>query len=150
MISPLNVQRMVLHQTVHNEMRSRSTVKNISQDMKVIDNKTLDQLCQGYDEILRTADLNDRIYDRIIISFFVQDFCLLRDQFLDHISIICRQCLADFGSGIFGCSGLADFDQTVQRDLVPIFHIFFYLFDQTHLFFRIVDKRSQRTLVTVA
>ena len=63
MISPLNVQRMGLHQTVHNEMRSRSTVKNISQDMKVIDNKTLDSLKKNKNITMLTLEKLCRILD---------------------------------------------------------------------------------------
>ena len=63
MISPLDIQRMIFHQTIHDEMRARTSVINISQHMKMIHNKTLDQFCQGNDKILCPADLNDRIDD---------------------------------------------------------------------------------------
>ena len=55
-------------------MRARTSVINISQHMKMIHNKTLDQFCQGNDKILCPADLNDRIDDGIVICFFVQNF----------------------------------------------------------------------------
>ena len=98
--------------------------------MKVIDNKTLDQLCQGYDEILRTADLNDRIYDRIIISFFVQElpaFSVISSQSHQRCNLPAVPCGLWIGYIWMQWSARRTFDQTVQRDLVPIFHIFFYL-----------------------
>ena len=63
MISPLDIKGVIFHQTVHNKMRSRSTVKNIPENMKMIHNKTLDQFCKCNDKILCTSDLNDRIYN---------------------------------------------------------------------------------------
>ena len=63
MISPLNIERMVIHQTIHNKMRTRSTVKNITENVKVIHNKALDQFCKRNDKVLCASDLNDRIYN---------------------------------------------------------------------------------------
>ena len=150
MISPLDIQRMIFHQTIHDEMRARTSVINISQHMKMIHNKTLDQFCQGNDKILCPADLNDRIDDGIVICFFVQNFRFLCDQLLDHICIVCRKCLTDLGTGIFGCRCLAYFDQTIKCDLIPVLHVFFLFFYNLHLFLRIIDQCGKRTFVAVA
>ena len=150
MVSPLNIQRVVFHQTIHNKMRPRTSVINISQHMEMIHNKTLNQFCQGNDEILCPADLNDGIDDGIVICFFIQNFRLLCDQLLDHIGIVCRKCLTDLGTGIFGCRCLAYFDQTIKCDLVPVLHVFFLLFYNLHLFLRIIDQCGKRTFVAVA
>ena len=117
--------------------------------MKMIHNKALDQLCQGNDKILCPADLNDRIDDGIVICFFVQNFRFLCDQFFNHIGIICGKSFSYFGPGIFGGCCLTDFNKTVERDLIPVFHIFFRIFDKIHLLFRIIDQSCQRTLIIV-
>ena len=44
-------------------MRTRSTVKNITENVKVIHNKALDQFCKRNDKVLCASDLNDRIYN---------------------------------------------------------------------------------------
>ena len=101
MISPLNIKGMVIHQTIHNKMRTRSTVKNITKNMQMIHNKPLDQFCKRNDKILCTSNLNDRIYNRIIIRFFIQNLCLFRNQFLYHISIIRRKGFTYLGACVF-------------------------------------------------
>ena len=90
MISPLDIQRMILYQTIHDKMRARASVKNITQNMQMIYNQSLYQFCKCNDEILCTANFNDRIDNRIIISFFVEHFRLFCDQFFNNIRIIRR------------------------------------------------------------
>ena len=148
-ISPLDIQRVVFHQTVHDKMRARTSIINISQNMKMIHNQTLDQFCQGNDKILCPADLNDGVDDSIVICLFVQDFRFFCNQLLDHIGIIRRECFTHLGSGIFGCRCLAHFDQTIKGDLVPVLHIFFMLFHNFHLFLGIIDQCGKRTFVAV-
>ena len=149
MISPLDIKRVVFHQTIHDKMRARTSIINISQHMKMIHDQTLDQFCQGNDKILCPADLNDGVDNGIVICLFVQDFRLLRDQLLDHIGIVCRESFTDFGTGIFGRRCLAHFDQAIKRDLIPVLHVFFMLLYDFHLFFRIIDQCGKRTFITV-
>ena len=44
MISPLDIHRLVAHQLVHDKMRPRSAVKNVTHDMDVVHGQTLDQV----------------------------------------------------------------------------------------------------------
>ena len=149
MISPLDIKGMIIHKAVHNKMRSRASVINISQNMKMIYNQPLYQLCQGNDKILCAADVNNSIHNGIIIRFFVQYLCFFCDQLFDHIGIISRQSLTDLRPCIFGSSCFTQLDQTVQCDLIPVLHVrlcFLYIGD---LLFWIIHKSSKRTLVTV-
>ena len=150
MVSPLDVKGMVIHQAIHDKVRARSSVINIPKHMKMIHNQSLDQLCKGNDEILRSSNVNNGIHNGVVISFLVQNLCLLRDQFLDHIGVISRQGLAYLGSGIFGGSRLAQLDQTVQGDLVPVLHVRLFFLHIGNLFLGIVHKSCQGTFVTVA
>ena len=43
MVSPLDINRMIFQQLIHNKMRSRSSVINITDNMQMIHNQTLDQ-----------------------------------------------------------------------------------------------------------
>ena len=44
MVSPLNIQRMIIHQSVHYKMRTGTSVINIADNMQMIYNEPLDQL----------------------------------------------------------------------------------------------------------
>ena len=150
MISPLDIQRVIFAETLHNEMGTRSSVINIAKDMKMIHDQPLDQLCKGNDEVLRPAYLNNGIDNRIVIGFFVQHLRFFRDQFFDHIGVIRRKRFTDLGTGVLGRRGLAHLDQPVQSDLIPVLHILFCLLHQLDLLSGIIDQRRQRPLVAVA
>ena len=44
MISPLDIYIVKIHQFFHNNIRSWTTVKNITDDMKIINGQILDQV----------------------------------------------------------------------------------------------------------
>ena len=44
MISPLNIEVMVIAQRIHDDMRARTTVVNIAYDMKRVNSQTLNQI----------------------------------------------------------------------------------------------------------
>ena len=49
-ISPLDIQRMIIHETVHNPVSSRSAVIDIPDHMEMVDGQPLDQMAQGRDQ----------------------------------------------------------------------------------------------------
>ena len=110
-------------------------------------NKTLNQLCQCYNEVFRSSNRNNRVYNRIVVRFLIKNFTFLCNQFLNDICIILRQCFSHFGSRVFGGYRFAHLDQTIQRDLVPVLHIFFCLFYEFHFFLRVVDECGKRTFI---
>ena len=150
MVSPLNIQRMIIHQSVHNKMRTGTSVIYIAKHMKVVYNQSLDQFSKSDNEVLCPADIYNGIHNGIVISLFIQNFCFLRDQLFDHICIIRRQCLTNLGSGIFGGSCLAHLNETVQSDLVPVLHIRLFFLHIGNFFLRVIHESCQGTLVTVA
>ena len=64
--------------------------------------------------------------DLIIVCLFVLDFFLLRDQFFDDIGEILRQCLSDFGAGVFGRDTFDDLHQAVEGYFIPVFEVIFF------------------------
>ncbi len=147
MVSPLDIQRVILHKLIHNEMRTRTAVVNIPQNMQMIHYQTLNELRQGNNEIFRTVNGNDGIHDGVVVAFLIQHFGFFRNQFLNDVSIIFRQSFPHLGPGIFGRNLFADFDEPVQHDFVPVIHIRFRLPHVLDLLFRIVNERCQSTLI---
>ena len=144
MVPPLDIQGMVVHQLVHDDMRPRSPVIDISHNMKVIHDQALDQGGDRRNKPFRSAYPDDRHDDLIIVGFLIVDLRLLRDQLLDDIGKILRQGFAHLGAGILARRPLAHLDQTVQVDLVPVLHIILCLPYDPHLLPRIIDQRRQR------
>ena len=144
MVSPLDIQGMVVHQLVHDDMRSGPPVVDVPHDMEVIHHQPLDQGGNGRNKAFRPADPDDGHDDLVVVGFLVVDLRLLRDQLLNHIGKILRQSLAHLGACILAGSPLAHLDQTVQVDLVPVFHVVLVLLHDLHLLFGIINQRRQR------
>ena len=96
MVAPLNIHRMVGHQSVHDGSCSRTSVKNIPHDMQMIHNKTLNQIAHSHNEFLSTINADDRIDDLIVVCLFIQDIFSLVKKFFYDIGEVFRQCLSDF------------------------------------------------------
>lgn len=119
---------MVIHQAVHDFIRLRTAVKDVADDVEMINNEPLNQLCHGNDEVLGASDFEDSLDDRLVVCFFVEHLRLFGNQLLDDIAIIRRQGFPHFGTGVFGRNDFADVDQAVQHDLVPVIDVLLLLF----------------------
>ena len=109
-VAPLDIEGMVIHQAVHDFIRLRTAVKDVADDVEMINNEPLNQLCHGNDEVLGASDFEDSLDDRLVVCFFVEHLRLFGDQLLDDIAIIRRQGFPHFGAGVFGRNDFADVD----------------------------------------
>ena len=69
-------------------MGPRSSVKNITYNMKVVDHQPLDQITQCHNKFRCTPYPDNRMNDLIIITFFIRNISLFRNQFFYNISKI--------------------------------------------------------------
>ena len=72
MISPLNIEVMVIAQRIHDDMRARTTVVNIAYDMKRVNSQTLNQIAHSDNEIVGTLGSDNRADNYIDISMLVR------------------------------------------------------------------------------
>ena len=121
-------------------------VIDISHDMQVIHCKPLNQLTQGNDELLRLSDSDNRAHDRVIVRSLIHDIRLLRNQLFDDIGKILRQGFPHLGAGVFAGCPLADLNQTVQGNLVPVLHVVLFPLNPVHLLLGIINKSSKSLL----
>ena len=113
MVAPLDIQRVIFLQLLHDMVRPRPPVINISQNMQMVHNQTLDQLRKSDDKHFRPAYDYNGLNNLLIVSLFVIELRFLGDKLLDNICKIRRQGFTDFGSGVFGCNTFTHLDQTV-------------------------------------
>lgn len=69
--SPLDIEIVIIAQSIHNDMGTRTTVVDIANDMEWIDRKTLYQIAHGYDKIVGTTGWNDSTDNHIDISMLI-------------------------------------------------------------------------------
>ena len=120
--------------------------------MQMIDNQVLYQVAERRNKFRCPADPDDRMDDFIIISFFILNFRLFRDQFFDDIGKIRRKRFSDFRARIFGRNPFRNLYKTVQRDLIPVLNAALILFpqDDIQFFLRIIDQRCKSFFILIA
>ena len=96
MVTPLDIEVMVVAKCVHDDVGTRSTVVDVTDDVQQIDCQALDQVTHGDDEVVCAAGRDDRVDDLVYISRFVRLVARLVKQFLDDIGELLRQGLTHF------------------------------------------------------
>ena len=119
-VAPLDVEVMVVAQDVHDQVRTRSSVVNIANDVQQVDGQPLDQVGERNDKIVSTSRGDDRTYDLIHIGRLIRLYRRLMQQLLDDIGKLLRQGFAHLGAGIFRGNVATDTHQLVQCHLIPI------------------------------
>ena len=71
-ISPLDIDGMMLHQRIHDHMRIRTSVKNISYHMKMVYDQTADQITKCYDQLRCTSCTDHGMDDLIIVCLLIR------------------------------------------------------------------------------
>ena len=150
MIAPLDVPAVVAAHLVENDMRTRTTVVDIAQDMQLVDGEALDDIGDGNDEIIGTAGRDDGIYDDIDVCRLVMIFGMLVEQFLDDIGEIARQRLAHLGTGILAGNITTYSHQAVERDVIPVINVLLVVLDEFEFLLRVIDEGAQVALLLLS
>ena len=150
MVPPLNVQGMIGHKLIHDDMGSRPPVIYISQYVQMVYNEALDQFTQGHDKFPGPAHPYDGPHNGAVVGFLIPHIHLFRDQLLDHIGKFWRQGLSHFRSGVFARRPLAHLNEAVQGYLIPILPVMYLIQDLRHLLPGIIDQGGQFLLILAA
>ena len=102
-VSPYDVEVIVVAQRFHDEMRSRSSVEDVAQQVQAVYGKFLNQLAYLDDEFIGTLRVDNRLHNHVVVLMLLLAVCTIAfvQQFLDDIAEFLRQFLADFRAGIF-------------------------------------------------
>ena len=150
MIAPLDIERMVVHQAVHNFCRAAATVKDVSHKMQVIDCQTFDECRERADKVVGRVGLENRVDDALVIANAVVVFIRVRmQQLIDDIGVIVRDGLTDFGARVATRKGARHGDEMVEILFVPGGGVPSRRTHQAQLFAWIVDERAQVALFAV-
>ena len=150
MVTPLDVEVMVVTKCIHDDMCARTTVVDIPHDVQGIDCKPLDKVAHGDDEVVRTLGRDNRADDDVDIRVLVGLYAGLVQQLLNDVGELCRQRLAHLRARIFGRYVLADFHQLVQGDEIPVVQVCFLFLYQLQFLFRIINQRTDFFLLAFA
>lgn len=77
-------------------MGTRTSVVNITYNMEMIDDKSLDQIAQGNDKVRRPSDSDDGMNDLIVVTFFIGNLRFFCDELFYNIGKIFGSALRTF------------------------------------------------------
>ena len=142
MVAPLNIHIVHVHQFVQNDIRPGPPVKDISDDVQLVNGQRLDQMAEGDNEGLRNSRLNNGSNDIVIIALLVHILGHVQ-QFIHYVAQFPRNPLPHPGSGVLGGNGLADQDQPVDCQPAPLIGQLTLLPETLDLPLRIIDQAGQ-------
>ena len=117
---------MVRHKRVHNSVRRRAAVVNVTNDVQLVYRETLDHGRERFDERDAAARAHRRIDDGAIVGFLVDAMAIFGQKLLDDVGELAWHGAADFGVRVLARGTLADRDEARHRDGIPcvlVFHL---------------------------
>ena len=142
-VAPLDIDRVVVHQHVHDDVCAWAAVEDIADDVQVVDDQPLDQIAHGDDEFLGAVGFDDGRDDRIEIFAFVINIVVFVEKFIDDVAVPARQRAAHLGTRVLGGAQTADFKQAAECDAVPLGAVGRGLSQLLEFFFGIIDQRCE-------
>ena len=79
---------MIAAHLVEDDMCSWTTVVDVAQDMELVDGESLDDVSDGYNEVVGTPSADDGIHDDVDVGRLVMVFGMLMQEFLDDVGKI--------------------------------------------------------------
>ena len=146
-VAPLDVERVVAHERVHDDVGVRPAIVDVADDVQMVDGQTLDEQAQRLDERAHAVGADDGVDDGRVVGLLVGALAVLGHQLLDDVREIARQRLAHAGARVLLRGALAHGHEARQHGLVPCLRVVHLGQHQLHLLARVVDERGQRALL---
>ena len=146
-VAPLDIHIMEIHQFLHNDVCSWSSVKDITDNMKIINGQVLDQTAQCHNKLVRNAGIDDGMDDLIVVKLLILVTVIYMEQFINNIGKLLRHLFSHLGAGIFRRYFPTDLNKSVNGDLLPVFGITSHFHHPRQMTFRIIDQISQLKLL---
>ena len=148
-VAPLDIHIVEVHQLVHDDIRTRSTIKDIADNVQTVHSQVLDQVAQCLDKFISHTDIDDGVDDLIVVHLLIIIVVVHMQKLIDDIRECRRHFFTHFRSCKFRGNLFTDAHQTVDRDSLPVFCIFSLFLDPADIPFRIVDQVRQSNLLVV-
>ncbi len=147
MVAPLDVDMALLFQLVHDEMGAVAAVVDVADHVQPVDDGVLHQMAHGDDEAVGGVGLDDGVDDLPEVVLLVEVLAAGGHELADDVLVLLGQHAAHLGAGILGGGDLADGDELLERDGVPLRREHAPVAHVAQLALRVVDQRGQRVAV---
>ena len=100
MVAPLDVKAVLRHQRIHHLMRRRTSIKNITDNMQVVDSALFYHFGQFDNKQIRTPIFHKTFDNFAVILLFVKAMLIFLQQLFHYIRKILWQQLPHFRARI--------------------------------------------------
>ncbi len=138
-----------MHQVFHDEMRARTAVVDIADQVQMVHSQADDHAGKSHDAAFCLSGRDDRFEDAFIIAGLVRNIVVCHELF-DQIAEFLGNRLADLGTGIFDRNAPGHADEAQQLHAVPFVHIRAGFFNKRHFFLGIINQSRQFGLIFTA
>ena len=147
-IAPLDVERMIAHEAVHDLGRPAAAVEDVAHQVEMVDHQALDEVGERADKVLARVRLQNRGDDALMVAHAVVVLVGVRvQQLVDDVGVVARDGLAHLGARVAARKRARDREQPVEHGLVPRRRVLVRAAGELELFVRIVDERAQLALL---
>ena len=85
MIAPLYVPTVILSKAVEDDVCTGTTIEDVTKNMQLVDNKTLNDIGDSYNKVVCTSDIDNRLDDAFNVCTLVMVGVLLMQEFLNNV-----------------------------------------------------------------
>ena len=143
MVAPLEVEiAFVMTQHVHDEMCSRTTVINISENVELVNAEFLYHIAESHNKSVGLTGGYDGLDDAVEIVLLVEIGRRFMKQLLNDISKFARESLTYLGASVFGRNCLTNADELMKSYKIEVIKVTFAGTDNLELSFGIIYERA--------
>ena len=120
MVAPLDIDVMVAHEQVQDDIRAGAAVKQVAHNVQLIHGQPLDELTQADNETVRAAIFNNTAHDLAIIEVFIVVLKMGVEQLVQNITAAGGQAGTHMLPGVLGRNQTAEINEAEQRLGIPL------------------------------
>ena len=147
MIPPLNIHIMEMHQLIHNNVRPRPSIENVSDNMKTVNSQILNQLTQSHNKFISNSCINNGTDNFFIVYPLIFIIVIHMKKLVDYIAKFSGHFFTNLGTSVFGRYLLADLNQSVYRNPLPVLRTSPLLNNLVQIPIRIINQVCQLHLL---
>ena len=144
MIAPLQIEVLASEQIIHNDVGSRTTVKDVAKNVKLVDAQLVDDITDSDNEVASLPYLYDCLNDSLHIGILVFVVWTFVKEFFDDVGELFWKGFADLASSVLAAYGLTNLDELQECLCIEARQVlvcaFLYHFETL---FRIVDEGAE-------
>ena len=147
-VAPLDVERVVGHEAVHDDVAVGTAVVDVAHDVQVVDGEALDERRERSDEVADAARLEDGLDDALVVDVAVGLLAAARvEELVDDVGVGHGHGLPHLGARVGVREVTGELDELHKGRAVPRGRVLALLLDALELLVGVVDEGAELGLL---